>query len=77
MSYENYSELLIPEPAKKRSITLEDRFWTAAKQIGAGNASLGLRRALAQCVKATTSASEKTLHPAVENQESRDPKARQ
>ena len=38
--------LLIPQKAIRRTVTLPPDFWAAAKQLGEGNATLGLKRAL-------------------------------
>ena len=39
-------ELKPREPAGNHSITIEDSYWQFAKQLGNGNASAGIRKAL-------------------------------
>ena len=38
--------LLIPQKAVRRTVALPPDFWRAAKQLGEGNTTLGLKRAL-------------------------------
>lgn len=42
----NDAILLPHEPARNRTITIEDRYWNIARNLGQGNASRGIRAAL-------------------------------
>jgi hypothetical protein len=44
--------LLIPQKPIRRTVALPPDFWEAAKQLGEGNTTLGLKRALVAQYKA-------------------------
>ena len=48
-------DILLPhEPARNRTITIEDRYWNIARQLGQGNASRGIRAALYKAAHSDT-----------------------
>jgi hypothetical protein len=49
--------LFTNQPARSRTITIEDQYWELARQLGHGNASKGIRAAIYQ---ATTGNSRNT-----------------
>ena len=40
--------LFTNQPARSRTITIEDQYWELARQLGHGNASKGIRAAIYQ-----------------------------
>jgi len=40
--------LFTNQPARSRTITIEDKYWELARQLGHGNASKGIRAAIYQ-----------------------------